>query len=223
MKRAIVAGATGLVGTRLVKELLLQESYEEIHLLTRRRTIFHKENNVIEHLVSFDNLAEAESIFQPGDDVFVTLGTTMKQAGSQEKFIDVDYHYPRKIAEMAAAHEAASFLIVTAMGADRGSRFFYNIVKGSLEDTLMQTGLNALHIFRPSLLVGVRHDTRPGEKAAEWIGRPLAPLLRGQWEKYKPVHAKDVALAMQVAAGVDSTGVHIYESDDIARIARAVK
>ncbi|SES35942.1 NAD-dependent epimerase/dehydratase family protein [Salisediminibacterium halotolerans] len=223
MKRAIVAGATGLVGTRLVKELLSAGTYDEVHLLTRRRTIFHKEPTVAEHLVSFDHLEEAESVFQPGDDVFVTLGTTMKQAGSQEKFIDVDYHYPRKIAEFAAAHEAGAFLIITAMGADRGSRFFYNIVKGSLEDTLMQTGLNSLHIFRPSLLVGVRHDTRPGEKAAEWIGRPLAPLLRGKWEKYKPVHAKDVALAMQAAAGVERTGIHIYESDDIQRIAQAVK
>ena len=223
MKRAIIAGATGLIGTRLVNELLKKGTYDEIHLLTRRRTAFHMEPQITEHLVSFDNLEEAEHVFQKGDDIFVTLGTTIKRAGSEESFIKVDYHYPHKIAQMAAKNGADHYTVVTAMGADRHSRFFYSIVKGSLEETLMQTGLDKLHIIRPSLLIGVRNEVRPGEKAAEWFARPLSPLMRGKLEKYKPVHANDVARAMHAVANTGSRGTHIYESDDIEQIARALK
>lgn len=222
MLRAVIAGASGMVGTQLVKQLLEEGTYDEIHLITRRRTLFHRHPSITEHIVHFDELEKVRNVFVKGDHVFVLLGTTMKQAGSQSGFVRVDYSFPLKLAELAKEQEAAQFLTVTAMGADRDSRFFYNRVKGRLEDDLIGLGLPALHIFRPSLLMGERHDTRPGEKAAEIVARPMAKWMTGKMEKYRPVEGSDVAKVMHHIAQLEKTGFHLYESDHIVQIGKAI-
>ncbi|WP_416147839.1 NAD(P)H-binding protein [Salipaludibacillus sp. HK11] len=215
MKKALIAGATGLVGKHVVKELINSQHYDEIHILTRRSSPFHKHPLVQEHLVSFDELDEVDDVFQHVDDVFVTLGTTMKQAKTQEAFIKVDYTYPVKLAEKAVKHGVERFLIVTAMGASRNSRFFYNVVKGTLEERLINLEIPSLHIFRPSLLLGERYKVRTGEKSAELLSKPLSFLMRGRLEKYKPVKGSTVAAVMHEVAQQNSNGFHIYESDQM--------
>ncbi|ADI00716.1 NAD-dependent epimerase/dehydratase family protein [Salisediminibacterium selenitireducens] len=220
MKRAVIAGASGMVGTRLVKALIEKQTYDEIHLISRRRTLFHRNPLITEHIVHFDELDRASYVFEEGDHVFVLLGTTMKQAGSKANFVRVDYTYPLKLAELAKAGKAAQFLTVTAMGANRDSTFFYNRVKGRFEDELIKMKLPALHIFRPSLLIGERNDVRPGEKAAEVVARPLMKWMTGRLEKYRPVEGEQLADAMLTVAGLERTGFYLYESDDIQAISQ---
>jgi len=223
MKKAVVAGATGLVGRHLVKELINSQHYDEIHILTRRRSPFHKHPLVTEHLVSFDDLDEINGVFEQVNDFFVTLGTTMKQAKTKEAFIKVDYTYPVKLAEKAKDHGADRYLIITAMGADRDSRFFYNVVKGTLEERLINLELPSLHIFRPSLLIGERYEFRAGEKSAEWLSKPLSYVMKGRLEKYRPVKGSYVAAAMHAVAQKNSGGVHIYESDQLNHLGEILK
>nr|TXF86888.1 M3 family oligoendopeptidase [Alkalicoccus halolimnae] len=222
MKQALVAGATGLIGRHLVEELLETDNYDKIHLLTRRRTPFFEREKVVEHIVSFNELDENDTLFEDVDDVFVTLGTTMKKVKSREGFMQVDYTYPVKIAELAKKNEVKRFLVISAMGADSDARFFYSQVKGSMEENIRDLDLPALHIIRPSLITGDRYEFRFGEKSAGLLAKPLQGLKSNVLDKYKPVEAVSVAEALATIAGSDSQGLHIYENEDIHRIHAAL-
>lgn len=193
MKKALVTGATGLVGRSLIYELLESGIYSEIRVLARRKTGFSGKSGIEEHIIDFDELTKHGSILEGIDDVFVTLGTTMKKAKTKDNFIKVDYTYPVQLAELAKRSGAKRFLIITAAGSDPKSPFFYSRVKGQLEEELFSLGPPSLHIFRPSLLTGERDEFRLGEKATETASRKLSILFRGPLERYKPVDGKFVA------------------------------
>lgn len=216
-RTAVVAGSTGLVGRELVQKLLRDGRYSRVVTLVRRRTPLQHEK-LIERIVSFDDLQLEKELLQ-GADVFCTLGTTMKQAGSREAFRQVDYEYPIRLAELAAQQGAAQYLIVTAMGSSKQSLFFYSQVKGQVEEKLVSIGFPALHIFRPSLLLGDRDQARFVERAWAVAMRLLGGILVGRLRKYKAIPGTFVADAMLRAALTDARGIHIYESDAIADLA----
>ncbi|WP_026691650.1 oxidoreductase [Alteribacter aurantiacus] len=217
MKTALVAGSTGLVGEQVVRQLVKSNHYKKIIVIARRKTAFYDEPLVEERMVTFDELEKDAESFQV-DDVFNCLGTTIKKAKSKAQFEKVDYDYPLSIARLAKDQGAKRFLTVSAIGADPESSFFYNKVKGRLEEALIMLKLPSLHILRPSLLLGSRNEFRPGEKAAEWIGKPLSFAFIGPLEKYKPVKGIDVATVMCALAQEESLGVHIYESNQIRHL-----
>ncbi|MBU9710868.1 NAD(P)H-binding protein [Bacillus tamaricis] len=221
-KKALVAGATGLVGQELVKELLDSRVYDVIKVISRRKTPFSGIQGVEEHIIDFEKLEKYGTLVADVDDVFVCLGTTMKKAKSRKKFVKVDYVYPLKLANLAKEIGVKQFLIVTAIGSDRDATFFYSRVKGKLEEELVTLDFPSLHIFRPSLLVGKRRDFRIGEKTAEWVGKPFSFLLIGPYEKYKPIKGKYVAMSMCAIAQEKSSGVHIYESDKIRQLGKVL-
>ncbi|MBU9724290.1 oxidoreductase [Bacillus alkalicola] len=220
LKIALVAGATGLVGQHLVSELLAK--YDVVKIVSRRKTDFQNQSKVQEYIVDFDKLEKEGELFKDVDDVFVCLGTTMKKAKSRKQFVKVDYVYPLKLANLAKLMGVKKFLIVTAIGADREAKFFYSRVKGKLEEELVSIGLPSLHIFRPSLLTGKRQEFRLGESVSEWVSKPLSFLLVGAYEKYRPVKGKYVAMTMCAIAQEESSGVHIYESDKIRQLGKAI-
>lgn len=220
LKKALIVGATGLIGKNLVKELIHSAKYEQIFIFTRRATEFQNETSVTEVSLDFDEIENYASYLTGVDDVFVCLGTTMKKAGSKKQFMKVDYSYPLKLGKLAEEANVERFLIVTAIGSNRDSPFFYSRVKGKLEEALVKLDIPSLHIFRPSLLVGEREEFRLGEKTAEVIGRPLSFLLVGPFEKYKPIQGKHIAKAMCVIAQEESSGVHLYESDKIRHLGK---
>ncbi|MNW59398.1 hypothetical protein D3C74_373120 [compost metagenome] len=155
---AVVAGATGMMGRKLVQLLLEDPAYQRIIVLVRRSTgIFHPK--LVEKRVSFDRLeSELDASLLKDADVFCTLGTTMQQAGSKGAFRKVDHEYPLALAKAALQHGAASYVIVTAMWASEQSWMFYTRVKGQLERDLLSLGLPRLVILRPSLLLGDRES-----------------------------------------------------------------
>ncbi|WP_181186283.1 M3 family oligoendopeptidase [Alkalicoccus urumqiensis] len=222
MAQALVAGATGLIGRHLTEKLLESGLYDHIHVLTRRRTPFFEEENVTEHIVSFEELDEQSSLFEGIDDVFIALGTTMRKMRSREGFMQVDYHYPVRIAETAGKAGLQRLFVVSAMGADREAPVFYSQVKGSMEESLMTLDLPALHIIRPSLITGDRYEFRLGEKSADLLTKPVRGLMDGRLVKYKPIPAEAVAEAMAAIASIDSRGLHIYENEDLHAIHRSL-
>ncbi|GAB4320502.1 MAG: hypothetical protein Kow00127_12790 [Bacteroidales bacterium] len=192
--RAIVAGATGLVGRELIAQLTRSPHYEKVWALTRRPAEF--DSPAPEQLViDFDRIPESLPDVQ-ADHLFCALGTTINKAGTREEFRKVDQHYVIALGRWAKEHGINKFLAVSAMGASERSLFFYNRVKGQTEAGLKELGLPSLFIFRPSLLLGKRNKKRPAEETAEKIFRVLNPLMAGPLKKYKPVEAGTVAAAM---------------------------
>lgn len=205
-KTALVIGATGLIGNLLTHQLLESPQYETVKVLVRS-PLKWKHPRLQE--VTFD-FERPNGLLTQADDIFCCLGTTMKKAGSKEAFKKVDYQYPLDIARLGRESGAQQFLIVTAMGADPDSSFFYNRVKGEVERDLKALQYPALLIFRPSLLLGNRGENRLGERLAEGAMRLFNPLIPA---RYKGIEAAKVARAMLVTAQQALTGTHVYESD----------
>lgn len=224
---AVVAGATGMIGVQLVKLLLEDPAYGKVVVLTRREAGIPPHPKLDERIVSFGQLSSgfdgADGDVLRGAVVFCTLGTTIKKAGSQGAFRQVDYEYPLELGRLAKTYGASQFLIVTAMGSDPDSRIFYNRVKGEVEQALKGLDLPSLRIFRPSLLLGERKEVRSGERIAAAMAPLLSVVLRGPLGKYKPIAGRAVAKAMIVSAARDAaTGTIVYESDRIAVLANTV-
>jgi uncharacterized protein YbjT (DUF2867 family) len=171
-----------------------------------------------QQLVDFDDLKRYKSELV-ADDVFCCLGTTIKKAGSKEAFYKVDHTYVTRLAALTLEKKATQFLVVSAMGADAGSMVFYNKVKGEMERDVQQLGFPAVHILRPSLLLGEREEHRTGEELGARIMKPLASLMIGPLRRYRPIQAETVAKAMLQAASSDGLGVHVYPSDKIEELA----
>ncbi|HWR34300.1 MAG TPA: NAD(P)H-binding protein [Clostridia bacterium] len=209
MPSALIAGATGLVGSTLLHQLLATPAYHRVTALVRRPLSLNHPR-LDSRVVDFDALSD----IPPCDDVFCVLGTTIKTAGSQAAFRRVDLEYPFALA-LAARAQGAQFLLVSSVGADANSRNFYLRTKGELENALRGLGFPALHIFRPSLLLGHRAENRPGERVAMAIAPVIAPALVGSLRRYRPIAATAVARAMVVAAQKAEPGVHIYHFDEM--------
>jgi uncharacterized protein YbjT (DUF2867 family) len=220
VKTALVLGGSGLVGKALVETLIQQNTYKKIVLLVRRPIEII--NPVCEpHVVDFDHLENEAELFQVTD-VFCCLGTTIKKAKTKEAFRRVDYDYPVKAAKLSYNAGVENFLIVTAMGANPKSLFFYNKVKGDVEETLKKLELPSLYIFRPSLLLGNREEFRLGEKIAAKASNILNLFMVGPLKTYKAIEAKKVAAAMAEVASSENKGVHIYRSDEIQQLAKRI-
>lgn len=216
-RSALVLGATGLVGGHCLELLLKHAQYERVVVLTRR-ALPVQHPKLTEVLTDFDRLEERAGRFQV-DDVFCSLGTTIRKAGSKNAFRRVDLGYPREAARLASEGEARAFILVSSVGADPSSRMFYNRVKGESERAVMEFSFALVVILRPSLLLGEREELRPGEKIAQWITWPVAPLMIGPLARYRPVPAREVARAMIRLALLGEDGVRIVESEEIPALA----
>jgi uncharacterized protein YbjT (DUF2867 family) len=217
-RRALIAGATGLVGARLLAHLLASPAYATVHALLRRDLPAHQRPapggsvTLVEHRVDFDAIGRAAD-FPAVDDVYLTLGTTIRAAGSQQAFRRVDFDAVVGIARRARRLGASRCVLVSAIGADPGARVFYSRVKGEAEAALAQLDYPSLTVLRPSLLDGDRTESRPGERLALVVSRPLAGLIPARW---RPVSVDAVAMCMLEACLRGESGLRIIESDRIA-------
>lgn len=215
---ALIAGATGAVGGRLLQRLLAEPRYAGVTAVSRRPLELADPKLRVE-IIDFDRLADWANA-NPGlagaDDVYCCLGTTIKKAGSQDAFQRVDHDYIVALAQAAEKHGAGQFLLVSAVGADADSRVFYSRTKGRTEDAVRACGFDALHIFRPSLLLAEREESRPSEALGQAAAPLLKPLLFGPLSRYKPITADAVARAMLNTALHGSGGAHVYEYEAIA-------
>ena len=207
-KIALVIGATGLIGDQLARKLCQSAYYDKIKVLVRK-PLGWQHPRLQEIHVDFDHL---NSLLTQADDIFCCLGTTMKKAGSKEAFRKVDYQYPMDIARLGREQGASQFAIVTSMGADPKSLFYYSRVKGEVERDLAFLNYPTLLIFRPSLLLGNRPEPRLGERISAGFMKLFSPLMPA---KYKAIESSIVAEFMATKAQQNLTGRHVFESDAI--------
>ena len=217
-KTALVFGASGLVGSQLLKELIKSPIYEHIIVFNRSEKKYSSEK-ITQHVIDFSDLRKHINLVV-GDDLFYCIGSTIKKAGSKKKFIEIDLIYPTEIARMASANQVSQFLLVSAVNADAASYFFYNKVKGEVENALRQLDFWALHIFQPSLLLGQRKEFRLGEEIAKFVGKGIDNITDGALNKYRPVEAKSVAKSMLLAAQGVEKGIYIYPSHYLHELAK---
>lgn len=212
-RSAIVVGATGLVGSSLIRQLCESDEYISVTAISRRPLTYDHPKLTVK-ISSFDEIEEKDIEF--ANDFFCCLGTTMKKAKTKEAFEKVDFHYPMNFASLAKKRGIEHFIVITAMGAKPNSLFYYNRVKGKLEEQIKKIGLNQISIVRPSLIAGKRNEFRFGEKIGEWLLKILNPILIGPLKKYRSIEASQVALAMMVIAlyGKKSS-FSIYTSDQL--------
>ena len=216
-KNAIIIGSTGLTGTYLLKALLASDVYEKVICFVRRSSkISHPK--LVQHVVDFDNPQSYQDLIE-GSDLFCCLGTTIKQAGSEEAFEKVDLTYPVQFAKAAAAKGVKQYSIISSLGANPQSGNFYLRTKGKCEEELRKIPFQSTSIFRPSLLIGNRKEFRFGEKAMIYAMKLFSVFMIGKLRKYKSIKARSVASAMFKIAQQNTVGYHVYESDKIYEIA----
>tara|TARA_B100000886_G_C20418038_1_gene490142 strand:+ start:2035 stop:2673 length:639 start_codon:yes stop_codon:yes gene_type:complete len=209
--RALVIGGTGLVGSYLVKELIASEIHTFVTLLVRKKQLqAHPKINEI--IFDFKDQSDIP-FFDKVDQVFCCIGTTIKKAGSRKNFMDVDYGIPIRFAYWSERMRVRSFSIITSMGANESSMFFYNKVKGKVENEIKKVSIPKINIFRPALILGERLDKRPGEKLGQVIFRLINPILIGYARRYRAIEARQIARGMLYHLETTDQGVHIIESN----------
>ncbi|WP_411348398.1 oxidoreductase [Paenibacillus sp. WLX2291] len=212
-KVALIAGATGLVGSALTSILLDAPEYRQIVVLVRKRVPeWDNTPRITQILVDYERLEDHLDDLV-ADDVYCCLGTTIKQAGTQDNMYRIDVTYPLRVAELAKRQGATQLLLVSAMGADRTSKIFYNRIKGELEHKLVGLDYPSFSAARPSLLLGERQELRTGERIGAVLAKVLSPLMGGALAKYKAIPAEKVARALYRMACMEQRGVHVYNSD----------
>jgi len=218
-KTALVLGATGLTGGFCLQYLLESECYGRVIGLGNQ-IVDIKHPKLTQIAVDFYNTAAMEAYYIGVDDVFCCLGTTVKDAGGQSAFRRVDFHIPTEAANMASGHGVKQFLAISSSGADNRSSDFYLRVKGELEKGIAQFNFKAIHLFRPSGLIGPNGEEE-GNSAenGKLINRLLSPFMSKESSRGKPIEASLVATAMVNAAQLDATGENFYGTNQIKRLA----
>lgn len=208
-QHVLLAGATGLTGEHLLDRLLNEPTITRVLAPSRRPLAKHP------HL---ENPVGDPAVFLPQlngrvDIAYCCLGTTIKQAGSEEAFRAVDLDMVVAFAKRAREMGARHLIVISSLGADRRSSIFYNRVKGEMEYALRAQDWPQLTICRPSLLIGERTEPRLGEKVAG----PLSRLIPG---KYHGIEACQLARAMWRLALEEQDGVRVVESDELRKLGK---
>lgn len=208
-RTVLLSGATGLVGSHCLQQLLADPYYKKVVVLTRRPLGSVVSNPKLDQrIVDFEQLDDFISGLQV-DHVLSALGTTIAKAGSQESFRRVDFDYPLTIARAALDAGAKHLVLVSSLGADPDGRVFYLKVKGELEAAISNLGYPGVTFLRPSLLLGERQEPRLAEQFYE-------VLLRAAPKRYRGVQAEIVARAMLESAKSEQPGCEILDSPQIA-------
>jgi len=217
MKTAVILGGSGLTGKKLTRILLADRRYGSVVLLLRKPLHFIHEK-LVQHVFDFDN---PDPGLLKGDELFCCLGSTINEAGSKDAFTHVDRDIVVALARLAQEQGIKKIGVISSMGANTNSRFFYNRVKGEMERDILKISFEKCILLRPSLLVGIRKKKRFGEQFAASLMTTFSPFIP---KKYRPIDSADVALTMaRIMNNEEITGNHIVESDEIRLVAEKSK
>ncbi|RYE19847.1 MAG: nucleoside-diphosphate sugar epimerase [Sphingobacteriaceae bacterium] len=214
--KAVIAGASGLIGNLLLNHLLNHPDYIEVLVLVRQK--LNLEHQKLRQLaVDFDNLNNYENEIN-GYAIFCCLGTTKSKTPDSKIYRKIDHDYPIQLAKIAAKNSIQQFHLVSALGADAASSFFYNKLKGETEQDIKQVEIPAIYIYQPSLLTGDRKEKRLAERFATGLFKLIDPLLIGSLNKYSSIPANTVATAMLNQSLKNNFGIFTYPSDQIKKL-----
>jgi len=216
MKKAIVYGASGLVGSYILESLLNDTNYEQIIIVVRKDlNIQHPKLKTL--IGDFHSLANVvKGIYT--DEVFIALGTTQKKTPDRKQYYQIDHDYPVLAAQLAKENGAKSVFLVSAIGANEKSSVFYVKMKGETECDIINLNFNHTYIFRPSMILGNRKEKRTLEKVLISIFKVINPLFIGKSSKYKGIEAKDIAQSMVKAANKLNDPVKILEWEEMTAL-----
>ena len=214
-RHALVVGATGMVGSRLLTRLLADDDYERV--CTLGRNVPDLEHERVKHHVT--DFWEPDLVVPSANVLFCCLGTTIKDAGSQDAFRAIDFELAVNMATRARARGADTLVVVSSVGADRDSKNFYLRTKGEMESGVVTLGFDRCGIVRPSLLLGARGKWRPAEQLGKLAAHLVNPLLIGDMSRYRGIDADVVAQAMIGLDKASFNGVRIIEGDEIPALA----
>lgn len=218
-KIATIVGATGMIGNYLLEALLQDDYFSTVRILVRRP--YQKSDPKMEvKLVDFTDAESFKLALEGSDTIFCCIGTTQKNVkGDNDLYRKIDFDIPLKAAKFGKEVGCEKFLIVTAVGADNHSRTFYLKLKGELENAIGLAGIATVHVFQPSMLLGERKEKRTGESLLQGSMKLISGVFFGSLRKFKAIHGKTVAKAMQRAAKKNDKGFFIYTYDEMKRLA----
>ena len=211
-KHALILGATGATGQELVKLLLENPNYSKVTIFVRREVeLFHKKLNI--HIIDFSKLYEYKDLVN-GDILFSALGTTLKDAGSKEKQYLVDYTYQFEFAKIASENKVNSYSLVSSLGANENSLFFYTKIKGKLEKTINQLDFKTIQIFQPPSLIRPPELIRSVERISVKLFQKISNF--GIFKSFKPLPVDVLASKMLKESLITQTDrLTIYKPYDI--------
>ncbi len=218
-KTAIIIGATGLTGGLLLEQLIKDDRYTTIKLISRN-TCNIKHSKIEEHLIDLFELEKQQHLFI-ADEVFCCIGTTKAKTPNEEQYLKIDYGIPVILASLCAKMSIETLIVISALGANKNSKIFYNRTKGRMEEDVLRNKIKNTYILQPSLISGARNEKRLGEKIAKLFMSVLNPFLIGSLKKYRSIHPKTIVKAMILLANNDYNSGRI-PSDEIQQIADRV-
>jgi len=214
----LLAGASGLTGARTLDALLEAPDIARV-IAVSRRPLQREHSRLANRIVKFDGI-EAQLKGVSCEAALCCLGTTRRQAGSQDAFRAVDVEAVAAFARAAKAAGARRFVVISAVGASPTSRNFYLRTKGEMEEELEGIGFESLDILQPSLLLGWRAEMRPLELLAIAVMPLVNPLLGGKYAPYRAISARTIGAAMLGALRSGRRGVQRYTHDGIQALSR---
>ncbi|MDP2524509.1 NAD(P)H-binding protein [Maribacter dokdonensis] len=217
-KTAIILGASGLTGGLLLEKLIVDDRYESIKLFSRS-SIKGLPNKVKQYIGDLLELEQFKNDFT-GDEVYCCIGTTAKKTPDKSLYRDIDYGIPVAAAKLAKANGINTFLVISAMGANKKSSVFYNRTKGEMEHEVLNQAMPRTSILRPSLIGGERNEQRLLEKIGLVVFKVIQPLFIGPLKKYRIINADSIAQAMLNLANTTSNTDVIITSNDIEQLAK---
>ena len=217
MKIALLFGASGLVGSHLLNQLISNNNYSKIKLFVRS-TIDLNDPKIEIIQTDFNNLENHREDIK-GDDCFFCIGTTKKNSPDKDEYKRVELEVPKQIAQIAKSNFVNSFVFVSSGYADPKSSGDYLKFKGEVEEELKKLNFPKLGVMRPSFLLGDRKEKRVGEKIGIFIFKLISPLLLGPLKKMKPIHSEIVARSMIKVANEDLQK-NTFEGNEIIELTK---
>lgn len=215
-KTAIILGATGLTGGLLLETLLNDARYQQIILFSR--TSCEKEHpKLTEHIIDMFELKQHKDLFK-ADEVFCCIGTTKSKTSDKNLYKKIDYGIPVDAASLCKENDIPKYTVISALGANKNSRVFYNKVKGGMEAAVLEFNIPKTYIMQPSLIAGDREERRIGESIMSVVlsvSKPILSLLG--LKKYQPIDPKTLAECMLRINNTDYPSGRI-ESDTIQQL-----
>jgi uncharacterized protein YbjT (DUF2867 family) len=215
--KAVIAGASGLIGSSLLDILLEARQYDEVLVLVRKELpVQHKK--LVQLVIAFDKLDEHRAAIT-GHALFCCLGSTQKKTPDLAEYRKVDHDYPLKLALLAKQNGVKQYHLVSALGANANASNFYLKMKGETEEDIKKIGVKRLDIYQPSFLTGLRTEHRPRERFFSSLVKFIDPLLIGGLKKYRSISAETVARAMFNQSLKTEEGIFVHLSDKIKLLA----
>ncbi len=207
-KTAIVLGATGLTGNMLLKMLLEDERYDHVTVFGRN-SVELKHPKLEEYIIDLFQLDHYANKFK-ADEVYCCIGTTKAKTSDKDTYIKIDYGIPVSAAKLCKENGIATFVVISALGAKKNSKVFYNRTKGRMEAAVLDLEIPKTYILQPSLITGEREEFRLGEHIFKIVMNFIKPIFRfGDLKRYQPIAPETIARTMVWVANNDYESVRI--------------